>query len=56
MFKLFNKKSEVDQLYDRHKKLLKNAHQLSTTDRKASDLKHAEADTILKKIEQLELR
>lgn len=56
MFKLFKKKSETDQLYARHKNLLKEAHQLSTSNRKASDQKQAEAEAILKKIEQLELK
>ena len=56
MFKLFKKKSEVDQLYDRHEELLVEAHKLSKSNRMASDQKHAEAEAILKKIEQLELK
>lgn len=56
MFKLFKKKSEVDQLYDRHEELMIEAHKLSKTNRKASDLKHAEAEAVLKKIEQIELK
>ena len=56
MFKLFKKKSEVDHLYDRHEELLIEAHKLSTSNRAASDQKHAEAEAILKKIEQLELK
>lgn len=54
MFGLFKKKSEVEKLYDQHKKLIAEAHRLSTTNRAESDLKAAEADAVLKKIESLE--
>ncbi|MDY7394256.1 Lacal_2735 family protein [Aureibaculum sp. 2210JD6-5] len=53
MFGLFKKKSEVEKLNDRYKKLLAESHRLSTTNRKASDTKYAEADIVLKKIEAL---
>lgn len=56
MFKLFKKKSAVDQLYDEHEKLLKEAFELSKTDRKASDQKHSEAEAVLKRIEKAELK
>lgn len=51
MFGLFKKKSPIDKLYDQYEKLMKEAHALSTSNRKASDAKYAEADAILKKIE-----
>lgn len=54
MFGLFKKKSEADKLNDKYKKLLKESHQLSTSNRQLSDLKIAEANEVLKKIELLE--
>jgi hypothetical protein len=53
MFKLFKKKSPLDKLYDQYEKKMKEAHQLSTSNRSASDAKVKEADDILKKIDQL---
>ncbi len=50
MFSLF-KKSKKEQLKKKYKKLLVQAHELSTVNRKASDLKRAEAEAILAKIE-----
>ena len=50
----FRKKSEKEILQNKYKKLLEEAHKLSTTDRKASDQKQFEANEILKKIEVLE--
>ena len=54
MLNLFKKKSPIEKLYDQHEKLLQEAHQLSTVDRKKSDQKHAEAENILKEIERIE--
>ena len=54
MFGLFKKKSELDTLNDKYGKLLKEARELSTTNRKLSDSKTAEADAVLKEIERLE--
>jgi len=54
MFGLFKKKSEVDKLNDKYKELLKQAHDLSTSNRKLSDAKTAEANEVLKQIEKLE--
>lgn len=54
MFGLFKKKSEADKLNDKYKKLLKESHQLSTSNRQLSDLKIVEANEVLKKIELLE--
>lgn len=53
MFGLFKKKTEKEKLMEQYKKLLDEAHQLSKTDRKASDLKSAEAEEMMKKIESL---
>jgi hypothetical protein len=53
MFGLFKKKSEVDKLNDKYKALLKQAHDLSTSNRKLSDAKTAEANEVLMRIEQL---
>jgi ElaB/YqjD/DUF883 family membrane-anchored ribosome-binding protein len=56
MFGLFKKKSEVDKLYDKYEKLMAESHKLSTSDRKASDIKRAEAEDLLKKIKELETK
>ena len=47
----FKKKSEKEKLQAKYKKLVAEAYQLSHSDRRASDLKTAEADEVLKKIE-----
>jgi hypothetical protein len=54
MFGLFKKKSEVEKLEEKYEKLLKEAHTLSTVNRKESDMKQAEANEILKQIEALQ--
>lgn len=53
MFNLFKKKSPAEKLEKAYKQLLEEAHALSTTNRKLSDSKIAEADAILKQIESL---
>jgi hypothetical protein len=53
MFGLFKKKSQKEQLEEAYEKLLKESYKLSTINRTASDAKAAEADAILKKIENL---
>lgn len=53
MFGLFKKKSEKEKLQEQYKKLMEEAHRLSTTDRKLSDEKVYEAEQIMKKIEGL---
>lgn len=53
MFGLFKKKSEVEKLYIRHKLLLKEAYDLSTSSRKLSDAKTAEANEVLRQITEL---
>lgn len=54
MFGLFKKKSEIDKLEDVYQKLIKEAHKLSTFNRRLSDSKTAEANAILQQIETLE--
>ncbi len=49
----FSKKSEKEKLQEKYEKMIGEAYKLSHTDRKASDLKTAEADLILKEIEKL---
>lgn len=50
MFGLFKKKTEVEKLQAEHQRLLAEAHRLSSQDRKASDLKMAEAERVMDKI------
>ena len=52
MLNLFKKKSPTDKLYQAYNKAMKEAHALSTTNRAASDAKYAEAESIMKKIEE----
>ena len=54
MFKLFKRKSKVEILDKQYRRLLKEAHRLSSINRKASDEKMAEADRIIKEIETLQ--
>ena len=51
MFGLFKKKSKKEKLQKKHEQLLKEAYELSKTNRKESDKKAYEADLIAKKIE-----
>ena len=53
MFVLFKKKSEKEKLQEQYAKLLKEAHSLSTSNRRLSDQKAFEAEEIMKKIETL---
>ncbi|MFS4481404.1 Lacal_2735 family protein [Hyunsoonleella sp. 2307UL5-6] len=53
MFGLFKKKSEKEKLQEQYKKLLKEAHSLSTSNRKRSDQKAFEAEEVMKQIEKL---
>lgn len=54
MFGLFKKKTETEKLQEEYKKLMKEAYDLSTSNRSASDGKYEEADKVQKKIEALE--
>ena len=52
MFNIFgDRKTKLEKKY---KQLLEEAYQLSTTNRKKSDMKSAEADEVRKQIESLE--
>lgn len=53
MLHLFKKKTEKEKLQDQYKKVMKEAFDLSKTNRSKSDEKYAEADAIQKKIETL---
>ncbi|NJB37421.1 MULTISPECIES: Lacal_2735 family protein [Flavobacteriaceae] len=53
MFGLFKKKTEKERLQDQYAKLMKEAHTLSTTNRKLSDEKVYEAEQVLKQMEKL---
>ncbi len=52
MFALFKKRSEKAKLEQRYKKLLKEAHQLSSVNRRLSEDKIYEATQLLKQIER----
>jgi hypothetical protein len=53
MFGIFKKKSEIEKLEEKYQKLLKEAYTLSTSNRKLSDSKTAEANDVLNQIELL---
>jgi hypothetical protein len=53
MFGLFKKKDKKAELQKKYESLLKEAFDLSSTDRKASDIKQAEAEEVAKEIEAL---
>jgi hypothetical protein len=53
MFGLFKKKSELDKLQDKYRKLMAEAHTLSQRDRRAGDEKMAEAEEVAKKIDAI---
>lgn len=50
----FKKKSEKEKLQEKYEKLLAESYKLSHTDRKKSDLKAAEANEVLKKLESID--
>lgn len=53
MFSLFKKKDPRAKLEAQYRSLLEEAHRLSTSDRRASDLKRAEAEAVLEALEKL---
>lgn len=53
MFGLGGKKSKINKLQKKYDQLMKEAFNLSRSDRKKSDEKTAEAQIILKKMESL---
>lgn len=56
MFGLFKKKSEVEKLQEKYKKLMEEAFKLQSINRSDSDQKYLEADYLLKKIEALQAK
>ncbi len=53
MFNIFSKKSKADKLHAQYKKLMEESYKLSTTNRKLSDGKVAEANEVLKQLDLL---
>lgn len=53
MFSFFRKKSELERLTEQYQALLEQSFKLSTSDRKASDLKRAEAEALVPRIDEL---
>ena len=53
MFGLFKKKSQKDLLEKKYRKLMEEAHRLSTTNRKLSDEKVFEAEEVMKQLEKI---
>ena len=53
MFKFFKKKSQIEVLEAKYKSLLEESFKLSKTNRAESDKKYAEADEIMKLIQEL---
>ncbi|KJD36136.1 GTP cyclohydrolase I [Tamlana sedimentorum] len=56
MLKLFKKKTEIERLQEKYKKLMQESHKLSTINRSKSDDKFAEADVISKQIDALQTK
>lgn len=54
MFGLFSRTDPRAKLEKRYRELLEEAHRLGSIDRKASDLKRAEAEELLRRIDALE--
>jgi hypothetical protein len=52
MFNLFGKKDPRERVMKEYRVLLEQAHRLSTIDRRASDLKRAEAEALLDRFER----
>mgnify|MGYP001051141998 CR=1 FL=1 len=56
MFGLFKKTSELEKLEKKYKKLMKEAYEIQSINRRESDSKYAEAEEILKQIEKLKTK
>ncbi|MDZ4714864.1 MAG: Lacal_2735 family protein [Cytophagales bacterium] len=54
MINFFKKKSKLEILQEKHRKLLEEAYTLSTISRTKSDQKHAEAFALMEEIEALQ--
>jgi len=55
MFKLFRKKTKLEKLQIKHKKLLQEAFELQAYNRRDSDAKYLEADKIQQQIDKYNL-
>lgn len=53
MFGIFKKKTAVEKLEEKYKKVMEEGFKLQSINRSDSDQKYLEADTILKEIEAL---
>ncbi len=53
MFGLFKRKTERERLQEKYAQLMEEAHNLSSVNRKLSDDKVYEAESIMKRIENL---
>ena len=56
MFGLFKKKSEVEKLQEKYKKLMEEGFKLQSINRSDSVQKYLEADNLLKEIEALQAK
>jgi hypothetical protein len=54
MFGLFKKKTEVEKLQEKYKKVMEEAFKLQSINRSDSDKKYLEADNLLKQIEKIQ--
>jgi hypothetical protein len=54
MFGIFKKKSPVEKLQEKYKKVMEEGYKLQSINRTDSDSKYKEADDILKEIEVLQ--
>jgi hypothetical protein len=54
MFNLFKKKSEIEILESKFRKLTEEAYQLSKINRTKSDAKYAEADQVMQEISRIQ--
>ena len=52
MFGLFKKKTPEEKIQEQYKKLMAEAHKLSTIDRTKSDQKIAEAEELIKQLDK----
>lgn len=53
MFGLFKRKSKIEKLELKYRRLLEEAHKLSTINRSMSDTKTFEANQVLKEIDRI---
>ena len=53
MFKFLRKKTPVEKLQDKYKKLMSEWHELSSIDRAASDEKYLQAQRVLDEIDKI---